>query len=67
MECLFKFFDELDDFIIATALCLQRLLSWKPRERRKVPRMNEIATNPTSIHGLSEQALYARAAIHKTG
>lgn len=40
MECLFQFLDEMDDIVIATALRLQRLLSWKQRERRKVPRTN---------------------------
>jgi hypothetical protein len=38
MESLFQVLDEMDDFIIATALRLHRWLSWKPRERRKVPR-----------------------------
>ena len=63
MERLFQFFDELDDFIIATVLRLQRLLSWKPRERRKVPRTIEIGTNPTFTHGLSEQPPYAKDSI----
>ncbi len=31
MEFRFQFFDEVDDFIIATALRLQRSLSRKPR------------------------------------
>jgi len=67
MEYLFQFFDELDDFVIATALRLQRMLCWKPRERRKVPRPIELATDRTSTLGLSEQPQYARAANCKTG
>ena len=42
METLFQFFDEVDDFIIATAFRLQRLLSPSPQERQQVPR-----TRPT--------------------
>ena len=67
MERLFQFFDDLDDFIIATALRLQRTLSRKPRERRKVPRTIEIALNPTSTYCLPEQPPRAKAVICKTG
>lgn len=38
METLFQFYDETEDFVIATALRLRRSLAWKPRERRRVPR-----------------------------
>ena len=50
MEILFQFFDEVDDFIIATAVRLQRLLSPSPRERRQVPRTR--LTLPSSQHPL---------------
>jgi len=48
MEILFQFFDEADDFIIATALRLQRLLSPRPPERRQVLRTPDITAKPTS-------------------
>ena len=48
METLFQFFDEVDDFIIATAFRLQRLLSPRPQERRQVPRTH--LTLPSSQH-----------------
>jgi hypothetical protein len=51
METLFQFFDEVDDFIIATALRLQRLLSPRPQERRQVPRTPDITPKPTSALG----------------
>lgn len=38
METIVRLLDEVDDLIIATALRLQRVLSPKPRERRKAPR-----------------------------
>jgi len=38
METLFQFYDETEDFIIATVLRVRRSLAWKPRERRRVPR-----------------------------
>lgn len=47
MEMLFQFFDEIDDYIVATALRLQRKLSPKPRERRRHPRPS-VAPNPAS-------------------
>jgi hypothetical protein len=51
MECLFQFLDEVDDFIIATALGLQRSLSPKPRERRQVPRTAENTVKPIFAPG----------------
>jgi hypothetical protein len=50
MEILFQFFDVVDDFIIATAFRLQRLLSPTTQERRQVPRTR--LTLPTSQHPL---------------
>ena len=37
METLFQLWDKLEDFVVATALRLQRTLSRKPKERRRVP------------------------------
>jgi len=50
METLFQFFDEVDDFIIATVFRLQRLLSPSPQERRQVPKTH--LTLPSSQHPL---------------
>ncbi|MCK5326813.1 MAG: hypothetical protein KAJ57_12415, partial [Woeseiaceae bacterium] len=47
MEILFQFFDEVDDFIIATARRLQRSLSPRPPERRQVLRTPDITAKPT--------------------
>lgn len=38
METVLRFFDEVDDLLVSTLMGLRRLLSWTPRERRRVPR-----------------------------
>lgn len=48
MESVVRFFDEVDDFIISTLIRLRRALSWKPRERRRVPRTRDMAAKPTT-------------------
>ena len=52
IETLFQFYDETEDFVIATALRVRRSLAWKPRERRRVPR-----TDPDQIK--KQQSLVA--------
>jgi len=44
MESLFQFFDDVEDFIIATTLRLRRFLARKPRERRRTPRTSPAAS-----------------------
>lgn len=46
METIVRLLDVIDDFIIATALRLQRVLSPMPRERRKVPRRPGMSATP---------------------
>ena len=38
MESLFQFFDNVEDAIVAMALRLRRLLTRRPKERRRVAR-----------------------------
>jgi len=38
MESLFQLFDEVEDYIVATAIRLRRSLTRRPRERRRVCR-----------------------------
>lgn len=47
MEMLIKFFDEIEDFVVATAMRLQRKLSRKAPERRHAPR-TPVSPNPSS-------------------
>jgi hypothetical protein len=48
METLIKFFDDVEDMIIAATWRVKRLLSRRPKERRLVPRTH-MAT-PQSQH-----------------
>lgn len=38
METLIKFFDDVEDMIVAAIWRIRRLLSRRPKERRRVPR-----------------------------
>jgi len=51
MEFVFQLIDDVEDFIIATTLRLQRSLSPRPQERRKVYRTPAITPKPTSAPG----------------
>ena len=48
MEFLLQFFDEVEDFVIATSLRLLRSLSRKPRERRQIPRTSDMTRELTT-------------------
>jgi len=51
MESLFQFLDEMDDFVVATALRLQRSLSRRAPERRRVYRPPESTAEPPPDSG----------------
>jgi len=44
METLFQFFDNVEDAIIAMALRFRRLLTRRPKERRRVARTPMVKT-----------------------
>jgi len=50
MESLFQFFDDVDDWFVATGARLRRSLSRRPPERRQAPRIAEITPEPASQH-----------------
>ncbi len=51
MDSIIRLLDEADDFMFAAALRLQRVLSPKPRERRKVPRRPGLSATPVPAPG----------------
>ena len=56
METLFQFFDEVDDFIIAMVVRMQRFLSPRPQERRQIPRTH--LTLPPNQHPLLAKSVH---------
>ncbi|MBT8084084.1 MAG: hypothetical protein HKP32_11850 [Woeseia sp.] len=57
MESMFKFFDTVDEFIIAMMIRLQRSLSRTPHERRKICRPSVITPVPISAHPAKQEAM----------
>ncbi len=51
MDSIIRLLDEADDFMFAAVLRLQRFLSPRPRERRKVPRRPAMSRGPVPAAG----------------
>ncbi len=57
MESLIQFFDDVEDFFIATALRLRRSLARKPRERRRTLRTKSAASQGQKSHSANSDHL----------